>query len=97
MKKIIFHSGFTFHQKFILVVLSVILLYKSLIIYSVLLVGFYDKPTISGAQYIYLLSFPLALFVFGLLFSKEGLLIDNRNLYQARFLLGKPITRKKFH
>lgn len=95
MKKVIFHSGFTFHQKFILVVLSIVLLYKTLIIYTVLFVSIFDKPTLTGVQYIYLLSFPLTLFVVGLLFSKKGISIDNGNLYQARFLLGQQITRKK--
>ncbi len=95
MKKIIFHSSFTFHQKFILVILFIILLFKTLDIYTALLIGFLDKPLISGAQYIYLLSFPLTLFVLGLLLSKKGILINNGNLYTARFLWGQKITQKK--
>ncbi len=95
MKKVIFHSGFTFHQKFILVVLSILLVYKTLMIYAVLFVEFIDKQMLSGGQYLSLLSFPLTLFVIGLLFSKKGISIDNGNLYQARYLLGQQITQKK--
>jgi hypothetical protein len=94
MKKIIINSQFTGHQKFMLSIGFIF----TFTIGGFTLFGI-TYCLIKGistdvADYIFLLLFPLSIFLFMLLLSKQGIIINNGELKYSQFIFKHPFMKK---
>ena len=97
MKKTIINSRFTGHQKLMLAVFMVITFIIGFPSFIFLFIDIPGEPNyVYGFfDYFYALLFFVCILLFILLFSKQGIIIDNENLKYSLFIFGRPFFTKK--
>lgn len=64
---------------------------------SAIIAGFYIENEAELIDYIFPLLLPLSFYIFILLFSKQGVVINNGELKYAEFIFGKVFTKKEIN
>ncbi|MFD0977045.1 hypothetical protein [Salinimicrobium gaetbulicola] len=95
MTKIILKSNFQAHQKLVLILLFIVTFFIGSLVLLAFLLGPANKIGISVWDYVYLMLFPLSLYIMLLLLSKNGVVIDDNQLFTSKFIFKKPWYRKK--
>jgi hypothetical protein len=95
MKKIIINSKFSTHQKLVLTVLFLVTFFLGSLSVLAIITGFYRENEAFLMDYITPLLFPLSIYLFILLFSKQGVLFDEGKLKYAEFIFETVFAKKE--
>jgi len=93
MKKVIIKSGFSSHQRFMLILFFIF----SFILGTLELIAIALSETLElyAGDYILLFLFILSLGILVLLISKEGIIIYKNKLFNSQFIFGKPYLKSE--
>lgn len=95
MTKIILKSNFQAHQKLVLILLFIVTFFIGSLVLLAFLLGAVKVIEMGVWDFVYLMLFPISLYIMLLLLSKNGVVIDNKQLFTSKFIFKKPWYRKK--
>ncbi|WP_108868852.1 hypothetical protein [Aquimarina aquimarini] len=98
MKKIIYSSNFTIHQKLILILIFIVTFFLgSLFLFGIIIwsIGVPDFQEYSLIDFSLAILFPISIIILIMLCCKKGIMIKNKKLYRSQFLFGNVILKKE--
>ena len=95
MTKIILKSNFQSHQKLVLILLFIVTFIIGSLVLLALLFGESSLSEWRVGDFIILMFFPLSIFIMVNLLSKNGIVIDNNQLFTSKFIFKKPWYKRK--
>ena len=97
MRKLILNSKYTIHQKLVLIVLFLITFLYGFTSNILIISGEYINSKTQLIDYIFPLLLPVSIYIFILIFSKQGIIFDSDKLSYCQFIFGIPIKKEKIY